>query len=109
MVGGDPFSIGIVVSPGLVFEDHVHLVVLEAPERADSKAELRAEVDGGVNGLERAHEEDDAALLEGYVEAEVLRQRWCEVRRWARLGGPGRVCLVEGWSLEESDGRRYRV
>lgn len=109
MVGGNPLSIRIGVSPRLVLEDNVHLVMLEAPKRADSEAELRAKVDRCVDGLEGAHEEDDAALLEGDVEAEVLHQRWCKVRGWAGLGGPGGICLVDGWSFEKSDGGRYRV
>lgn len=109
MIGGNPLGIGIGVSPRLVLEDNVHLVMLKAPERADSEAEFRAKVDGCVDGLEGAHEEDDAALLEGDVEAEVLRQRWCKVRGRAGLGGPVGVCLVEWWPFEESDGGRYRV
>lgn len=109
MVGGNPLGIGVVVSPGLVLEDDVHLVVLEAPERADSEAELRAEVDGGVDGFEGAHEEDDTAFLERDVEAKVLRQGWCKVRSGAGLRGPACVCLVDGRSLEKSDGGRYGV
>lgn len=109
MVGGNPLGVGIVVSPGLVFEDDVHLVVLEAPERADSESELRAEVYGGVDGLEGAHEEDDAAFLERDVEAKVLRQGRCKMRRRTGLRGPACVWLVEGRSLEDSDGGRYGV
>lgn len=109
MVGRNPLGIRIIIAPGLVLEYDVHLVVLEAPERADSEAELRAEMHGGVDGLEGPHEKDDAAFLEGDVEAEILRQGWCKVRGRAGLRGPACVCLVEGRSLEKSDGGRYGV
>jgi hypothetical protein len=62
-----------------------------------------------VDGLEGAHEEDDAAFLEGDVEAEILRQGWCKVRSGAGLRSPACVCLVEGRAFKKRDGGRYGV
>lgn len=80
MVGGQPPGIGHVISTGFVFEHNVGLVVFEASIRADSETELRAEMDGRVDGLEGAHDEHNAAFLEGDVEAKVLRQGRRKVR-----------------------------
>lgn len=109
MVGRHSLGIGRVVSTGFVLEHNVRLIVLEASIRADSETELRAEMDGRVDGFESAHEEHNAALLKSYIEAEVLRQGGRKVRRWAGLSGPIRVWLVQGRSLEEDDGGRDGV
>lgn len=80
MIGGQPPGIRHVISSGLVLEHNVGLVVLEASIRADSKTELRAEMDGRVDGFKGAHDEHDAAFLKGDVEAKVLRQGRRKVR-----------------------------
>jgi len=85
------------VASGAVAENGVHLVVLEAADGADSKAELGAEVDGRAGGLEGAEVQDDAALLQAEVDAEVVRAGAGrgEVVRRAGRGEPGG--RVWGW------------
>lgn len=80
MIGGQPPGIGHVVSPGLVLEHNVGFVMFEASVRADSETELRAEMDGGIDGFQGAQDEHDAAFLKSDVEAKVLRQGRRKVR-----------------------------
>ena len=87
-----------VVSVAAEAEDSLGLVVLKAAGGADGEGELGAEVDGGVDGLEAAQPEDEAAVLDAEVEGERGRrvqvragEGWSEVRRGCAVGGPGQV------------------
>lgn len=98
-------GLGAAIAAGPESEDEVHLVVLEAADGADGEGELGAEVDGGAGGLEGAQVQDDTALLQAHVEAEVGGERRGEVVRRTGAGLPGGVGGGEGRALEERGGR----
>lgn len=102
-------GLGSVASFGVVAENEVHFVVLEAPYSANGETELGAQLQGGANRLERAQGEDDATFLQANVQADIGAQGRGEVMAGTGSRLPGRVGLAEGGSFEQSRRLGQRV
>lgn len=99
------FGVGTLPPLWVETEYGVHLVVFQSSDGANGEAEFGAKVDRSVDGLEGTKPENNAAILEAEVYAEVGGERGLKLLR--RYGSSLPLWVGGGESsrpLEESGG-----